>query len=216
MEPAAITLNWVDLALVGIVLLSMLLGFVSGLMMQLVGFLSLAIGIGASLYAGPVAATMLSAWLSSGELASFVGSIACFLCAAFLVRILAAVLKGMWKQKEEVKVQLANRLLGSLFGGAKGLFLGAILLVLAGYAAVPGIGEPVRGSVSGAVVLAVTDVFTGWANDPAVAGKSREAAQNLFDRLSDIRRKAFSHEKEGSAPERPARQRNWGAVPKGT
>jgi membrane protein required for colicin V production len=125
---------WVDYVILGILGLSALIGFVRGLVREVV---SLAIWIGAVLVAWAFyqpLAEQLTPWISTPS----VRLGAAFLILLFAVLILGAIVGHLLSLLvEKTGLTGTDRLLGVVFGGVRGAVLVAMLVFLAGLTALP-------------------------------------------------------------------------------
>lgn len=125
---------WIDYAIVGIVALSALIGFSRGLVREV---LSLAIWIGAVFVAWIVyrdLAVHLEPWIATPS----VRLGAAFLLVFFAVLILGTIAGHLLTLLvEKTGLTGTDRILGVLFGGARGALLVAMLVFLAGFTPLP-------------------------------------------------------------------------------
>lgn len=125
---------WIDYVIVGIVALSALVGFSRGLVREV---LSLAIWVAAALVA----------WSFYQDLAvhlePWIGAPSVRLGAAFLLLFLTVLILGtiaghlLTLLVEKTGLSGTDRVLGVLFGGARGAVLVAMLVFLAGFTPIP-------------------------------------------------------------------------------
>jgi membrane protein required for colicin V production len=125
---------WVDYVIIGIVVLSALIGFARGLIREV---LSLAIWIGAVFIAWTYfkeVAIHLTPWISTPS----VRLGAAFLIILFVVLILGAIVGHLFTLLvEKTGLTGTDRLLGVLFGGARGILVVAMLVFLGGLTPLP-------------------------------------------------------------------------------
>lgn len=122
-------MNWVDVVIVGIIFLSALVGLARGLIREAMSLLVwlAAIGVGYLLHKGVAAA--LTPYIAQPTVrlaAAFVGIV-------LLVLIVGAILSALLNALiEKTGLTWVDRLLGVVFGAARGLVLVAMAVFLAG------------------------------------------------------------------------------------
>jgi membrane protein required for colicin V production len=120
-------LNWLDIALVAIIGLSVVGGFVKGSARLVVGTAAAILGLLCGLWFGGTAGAFLVPYVSHQGIANFLG----FLLVLFGVLILGALLgKLLSVMLKWVGLSWLDRLLGAVFGLVRGLVF-AIALMLA-------------------------------------------------------------------------------------
>lgn len=127
-------MNWVDLAIIAIIAVSALVGLARGLVREV---LSLGIWILALIVAWLFhqdVADLLTAHLSHPEVRSVVAFVGLVLLTLLLGAILGAILTAFI---DKVGLTGADRLLGLLFGGARGVVLVAMSVFLVSLTPVP-------------------------------------------------------------------------------
>lgn len=117
-------INWFDFILIAVLLISLILGFIKGLIRQVIGILAVVGGlILASLYYSRVAKILY--WLVSSELwSNLLGFIIIFIAVLFigwLVGLLfSKLMKGPFK--------FLNHFLGGIFGFLKGILICGVIV----------------------------------------------------------------------------------------
>ncbi len=133
-------MNWLDLLLGGLALLSALAGARKGLSRELIGLAAslLALLLGVWFYRS--AGAWFAPYVSSQAVASLGGFFAIFFGVMILGAILSAVVSGFLRT---IGLSLVDRLLGALFGLARGLLLGfGIVMILLAVAPASSSGQP--------------------------------------------------------------------------
>lgn len=118
----------IDIVIAAAIVISIVVGFVRGFIKEAISIAALLLAIWAALYLGPAVGEVSSSWLSSEELRAWFGRI-----LVFAVVLAVGGLLG-WLLSRLVRISVlsgTDRLLGSLFGAARGVLLLAVF-VLAG------------------------------------------------------------------------------------
>ena len=106
--------------------LSIVVGIVRGFVKEAISIAALLIAIWASLYFGPAVGNVSSSWLSSEELQMWFGRILVF---AIILSVGGLLGWGISKLVRMSVLSGMDRLLGSLFGSARGVLLLAVFII---------------------------------------------------------------------------------------
>lgn len=106
--------------------LSIVVGIVRGFVKEAISIAALLIAIWASLYFGPAVGNVSSSWLSSEELQMWFGRILVF---AIILSVGGLLGWGISKLVRMSILSGMDRLLGSLFGAARGVILLAVFVI---------------------------------------------------------------------------------------
>jgi membrane protein required for colicin V production len=118
---------WIDLVLLAIVALSALVGWVRGLITEVVSILAWVVASITSLLVSPQLAEYLATWISQPALAYGLS----FLVIFVVVLMVASLLKVLVKQLvHKTLLKLPDRVFGLAFGSFRGLMLLVILVML--------------------------------------------------------------------------------------
>lgn len=213
-------MNYIDVILVAGLALGFGLGVVTGLVMQLAGMLSLAVGVAVTLLFSPLVADALGRWTDNRSLAMIVASLGLFAAAGMAVRLLLVLFSHFLKT---IHLGKLDKLLGGLAGMAKFLVIGAVLVVVLGRYGKPATQAEVRGSVFGGLAVGTTDYLLGKADASGLAetaketlAKSKAAAEKLREEgvkmldqyqngeASTTKTRSVTQPATGSSPEIPA------------
>jgi membrane protein required for colicin V production len=161
-------MTWVDYAVAGITVVSVLVGLLRGIAREVVGLAGWVIAfLAAHLFAGPLAAHVPEA-VPSPELRAAVAFVAVFVIVLVLAALLAALLARALKS---AGLGGLDRSLGALFGLARALLLVLALVVLAALVGLP--RQPSwRDSVSGPWLGAAGERLRPWL-PPSLAERLR-------------------------------------------
>ena len=184
--------NWVDMAVAGTMLVCLILGAMSGLVMQIVGLLSLAAGVGVSAYAGPMAGGALERWIENPSAARFCGYIVVFLATCFVIRLGAKVLKALI---DTAGLRGVDRMGGALLGFFKGWLFASILIVIAAQHGSEKIRATLETSLSGSILLHASDAAVAWARERNVPDTLDKATKSAVDKA-----KTWRDTTQGSIP----------------
>jgi len=106
--------------------LSIVVGIVRGFVKEAISIAALLIAIWASLYFGPAVGNVSSSWLSSEELQMWFGRILVF---AIILSVGGLLGWGISKLVRMSVLSGMDRLLGSMFGSARGVLLLAVFII---------------------------------------------------------------------------------------
>jgi membrane protein required for colicin V production len=176
-------IGWVDGAILLVVGVCLLLGLVTGFVMQLAGILSVVVGILAGILVGPAAATALERWISTPALARLLGYFLCFFVAATIVRLLAALASSLLKK---LKLERYDRIAGAGLGTLKGLVICAVGIAVAAISGHEGARKAVSDSALGAPLLAGTDEVVSWFVDEETSARLQSSSKKLMDSLKKL------------------------------
>ncbi len=185
MDPAAaeaVAINWVDGAVVFIIVVCALLGLVTGFVLQLAGLLSVTVGIIASLTIGPLAADAIGRWIADEHVAALIAYIGCFSVAATTVRVLAAFLSTILRK---LRLDAFDKVAGAGVGAVKGALIAAVLLVIGGAAGVDALRTPIRTSLVGSIVVGAADTVADWAGGNPVGRQTERAGAEILDTVRE-------------------------------
>ena len=140
---------WLDYAVIGVFAASVALGAWRGLVREVLSILGWVIAfLAANLLAGPLGPVMPEA-IPSPELRVAAAYVAVFVGSLILVTLVGLLLSGIVKA---VGLGGADRMLGALFGAARGLLIVLVATLLAGLTSAP--RQPYwRDSASGTVLV---------------------------------------------------------------
>ena len=118
-------MNWLDVVLIAILAVSVILGFLKGFTRAAIGLVTLILAVFCGLWFYGMPAGVLREYVSSQQLANFIGFM-----LIFLVVLLGGGLIG-WgiaKLMKVAKISWLDRLAGGAFGVVRGVLLGAVLV----------------------------------------------------------------------------------------
>jgi membrane protein required for colicin V production len=118
-------LNALDFLLIGILLVSLILGLFRGLVREVLALCSWVLAGWLTWRYGATLGDYLMAWLSSERLSYFAGLGAIFTCSLVIFTLISRV---AYKQFRISGLTTMNRVLGAIFGIARGLVLSTLLL----------------------------------------------------------------------------------------
>lgn len=163
-------MTWVDFAIVALVLLSTLISLVRGIVKEVLSLAAWAAAFGAAVYYANRLAAMFAGYVDSGWLRYVAGFVlilvAALLAATALTRLIGTVVKTSG-------LRPADRLLGMVFGFARGLVLAAMLTVV--MSAMPVADEPWW---TGSTLLPWFRGATQWLTDHAPTADLRDVVQS--------------------------------------
>lgn len=120
-------MTWIDFAIVALVLLSTLISLVRGIVKEVLSLTAWVAAFGAAVYYANRLAAMFAGYIHAGWLRYVVGFVlilvAALLVATALTRLIGVVMKTSG-------LRPADRLLGMVFGFARGLVLAGMLTVV--------------------------------------------------------------------------------------
>lgn len=123
--------DYVVLAVVG---LSLLMGLWRGVVGELVALAAWALAIVASLHFGPLAGEWLFASLGDGSVRVLAGYAAVFVAVLVLMALIRMAMRQLVKA---LGLTVSDRILGAVFGLARGLLVVMVLVALGGMTAAP-------------------------------------------------------------------------------
>jgi membrane protein required for colicin V production len=127
-------MTWLDYAVAGVFAVSMLLGAWRGLVREVLSVLGWVIAfLAANLLAGPIGPSMPQA-IPTPELRVAAAFVAVFVAALVLASLAGLLLSGIVKS---IGLGGVDRLLGAVFGAARGLLVVAAAALLAGLTSAP-------------------------------------------------------------------------------
>jgi membrane protein required for colicin V production len=151
-------MTWVDYALAAVLGLSTLWGLWRGLVREVLSILAWVIAfLAANLLAGPLA-PQLEALLDSPALRVAAAYLAVFIVALFAVSLLAYVVSRL---VHAAGLSGLDRMLGALFGAARGVLIVVALVLIAGLTSLPRHADWSE-SVSGPWLSRVARVLKPW------------------------------------------------------
>ncbi len=123
-------MNWLDIVLAAVILLSALAAARKGLSRELIGLAASLLALLCAVWFYGAAGARLQPYVSSHIAASLGGFLAIFFGVMIVGAILSAVVSRFLKS---IGLSMADRLLGALFGMARGMLLGfgIVMIVLA-------------------------------------------------------------------------------------
>lgn len=127
-------MNWLDLAFLGVIAVSVLIGIIRGFVREVISVAVWVTAFWVALRYGPQLSDHLAPWLASSMLrlvAAFAGLFILTLLVGALVGYVARALVG------RTGLSGTDRLLGVVFGAARGLLLVGVIVLGAGLTAVP-------------------------------------------------------------------------------
>lgn len=116
----------IDIIIAVALVISIAIGFVRGFVKEAISIAALLIAIWAALYFGPAAGDVSSSWLRSEELQTWFGRILVF---AIILSVGGLLSWGISKLVRMSVLKGMDRLLGSLFGAARGILLLAVFVI---------------------------------------------------------------------------------------
>lgn len=123
-----------DYAILAVVLASGLLGFVRGLIKELMSLVAFVAAFIAALWWGPEAATWLSSLIDNSLLRSAVAYAAVFILSLLSVGLINMLLSALI---EHTGLSPADHGLGMVFGLMRGVLIILVLVIVAGYTQLP-------------------------------------------------------------------------------
>ncbi len=121
----------IDILIAVAVLISVVIGIVRGFVKEAISIVSLLLAIWAALYFGPAVGDLSESWLSSEELQTWFGRILVFALVLSIGGLLG------WAISKMVRLSVLSgidRLLGALFGAARGALLLAVFVIAGQFA----------------------------------------------------------------------------------
>jgi membrane protein required for colicin V production len=122
-----LALNWIDITIIGIIVLSALVGLLRGLVKEGLTLLSWLFAFGLSITFGPEVSTYLISYFASASLRHAISFISIFLGVLVLGSILSFFLK---KLVDSTGLLLGDRFLGFFFGILRGIVLITLFLLI--------------------------------------------------------------------------------------
>lgn len=127
-------MNWLDLVFIGIIAVSVVISLIRGFVREVVSVLVWVAAIWAAVTFAQPLAEMLAAWVDSPT----IRMVAAFAAVFILVLIVGGVINYFAGQMVgRTGLSGTDRVLGLLFGGARGLLIVALLVLVAGLTAIP-------------------------------------------------------------------------------
>jgi membrane protein required for colicin V production len=161
-------MTWLDYAVVGVMAVSMLWGAWRGLVREVISLAGWVIAfLAASLFAGPLA-EVLPQSIPTPELRSVAAFIAVFVGALIVAALFGLVLS---KIVRAVGLAALDRVLGTLFGLARGVLLVVAFALLAGLTSLP-LQPAWRESLTGTLLARTALALKPWL-PPAFAARLR-------------------------------------------
>jgi membrane protein required for colicin V production len=121
-------MNWIDAAIIVILILSMVMGFINGLVKEIASFAALILGIwGAIKFSGFTAAKLYDYFDMTGK---YVGIIAFIITFALIVVVIHFIGIIADKIVNAVSLGFVNRLLGIVFGLLKSVLIMSVFFVV--------------------------------------------------------------------------------------
>lgn len=121
-------MNYLDIILLILLLLSAINGFKNGFVEELAGLVALVIGIWAAIQFSAVVGGYLTETLNlDGKYVNILSFIGIFIFVIILINIIGAIISNLVKA---VKLNFINRLAGLLFGLLKGILILSVFLVV--------------------------------------------------------------------------------------
>lgn len=127
-------MNWLDVVIAIVVILSVVLSIIKGLTRELVSLAAAIVGLLAALWWYPELSRRLEPYASNATVAGFVSFMLIFLAFLILGFVLSKILAGLVKA---TGMRWFDRILGAAFGLLRGVLIAAVL-VLAIVAFAPG------------------------------------------------------------------------------
>ncbi len=121
----------IDILIAVAVLISVVIGIVRGFVKEAISIAALLLAIWAALYFGPAVGDLSESWLSSEELQTWFGRILVFALVLSIGGLLG------WAISKMVRLSVLSgidRLLGALFGAARGALLLAVFVIAGQFA----------------------------------------------------------------------------------
>lgn len=116
----------IDIIIAVAIVVSIVIGFVRGFVKEAISIAALLIAIWAALYFGPAVGNVSESWLSSEELQMWFGRILVF---AIILSVGGLLGWGISKLVRLSVLSGMDRLLGSLFGAARGVLLMSLFII---------------------------------------------------------------------------------------
>lgn len=182
-------MNWLDYLLLAVVAASVLAGLLKGFARSLLGLASVVVGFACGLWFYGIVGAWFYEFLSSRQLAHFVGFVVIFAAVMAAGALLGALLARLLKW---ARLSWLDRLMGAMFGLARGaLIAAAIILALMAFApkAPP---RSVAGSRLSPYILGTARLIVSVA-----PYEVRHGFEQSYDRLKQAGRRIL----EGSLPE---------------
>ncbi len=124
-------MNWVDLAIVGVAIISGLLGLMRGFVRESLGVGAWAGAAYVAVLTAPLVRDKFSEWLGSPELGTPVAYTAMFIATLIILSMIAGWVGSL---VHAVGLGAVDRSLGALFGAARGFVVVVAIYLLAGFA----------------------------------------------------------------------------------
>lgn len=118
------TAHWIDIALIGVVLLSMVVGSIRGLLYEVLSWLGWAVAYGVARLVGPIVAPLMPVGEPGSAINMGAAMVGCFVVALLAWGLLTWLLQ---KLVQASPLQPVDRALGAVFGIARGLLIGLIV-----------------------------------------------------------------------------------------
>lgn len=119
--------NWIDYIIIGIIAVSTIISLFRGFVREVISLTAWVVGFGVALHYAPLFQNYLREWVASEPLRHGVAFVIIFLLV-LLFGMLINLIVGFWVDKAGLSV--GNRLLGIVFGAARGLAVVMLLLML--------------------------------------------------------------------------------------
>ncbi len=125
-NPAAHSLNWVDYSIIGVIAFSTIISFFRGFSREAVSLVIWVVGILIALKFAEPASILLKSWIASPSLRYVIAFAALFLIIFIVGIFINAIIHAFVKN---TGLGVTDRILGIIFGVARGLFIVAVLLM---------------------------------------------------------------------------------------
>ena len=120
------TLNWIDLALGGILVISALIGLMRGFVKEILSLIAWGVALYAAwMFAQPVAETYVSKFLSDSYIAYIAAFGGIFIGVLFLIGVVNLLISQVLKA---TGLGFLDRLLGLILGTVRGVLIGALII----------------------------------------------------------------------------------------
>lgn len=116
----------IDIIIIVAIVISIIVGFIRGFMKEAISVVTLLFAIWAALYFGPAVGDVSDSWLSSEELQTWFGRVLIF---GVILAVGGLLGWGISKLMRLSVLGGIDRLLGSLFGAARGVVLVALFVI---------------------------------------------------------------------------------------